>query len=53
MLQMFAYLLCDVCGSTVLKSKMGPAVSCGVNYTLCGCVTWKTVNKVSDKFTAV
>lgn len=52
MLQILAYLLCDVCGSAVLKAKMRPAVSWGVNCTLCGCATWKTANKVSDKFTA-
>jgi hypothetical protein len=52
MLQILTYLLCDVCGSALLKAKMRRAVSWGVNCTLYGCVTWKTVNKVSDKFTA-
>jgi hypothetical protein len=52
MLQILAYLLCDVCGSAVLKAKMRPTVSCGVNCTLCRCVTCRTVTKVSDKFTA-
>ena len=52
MLQILAYLLCDVCASAVLKAKMRPAVSCGVNCTLCGCVTCRAVTKVSDKFTA-
>jgi uncharacterized ferredoxin-like protein len=52
MLQILAYLFCDVCGSAVLKAEMRPTVSCGVTCTLCGCVTWRSVNKVSDKFTA-
>lgn len=52
MLQILTYLLCNVCGSAVLKAKMRPTVSWGVNCTLYACVTWKTVNKVSDKFTA-
>ena len=52
MLQILTYLLCDVCGSALLKVKMRRAVSWGVNCTLYGCVNWKIVNKVSDKFTA-
>jgi uncharacterized ferredoxin-like protein len=51
MLQILAFLLYDVCGCAVLKAKMRPTVSCGVNCTLCGCVTCRTVNKVLDKFT--
>jgi hypothetical protein len=52
MLQILTYLLCDVCDYAVLKAKMGPTVSWGVNCTLYGCVAWKAVNKVSDKFAA-
>jgi len=43
MVQILTYLLCDVCGYAVLKAKKRPTVSWGVNCTLRGCVTWKTV----------